>query len=136
MAVGQPAPGGLPLRGRRDECGVLDRLRDAARAGHSGVLVVRGEAGVGKTALLDYAIGSASDMLVVRASGGGGGGVESEVELAFAALHQLCTPLLDHLEGLPAPQRHALQITFGLSAGPRNQLGLALPDRVNAVQVA
>jgi DNA-binding CsgD family transcriptional regulator len=76
------------------------------------VLVLRGEAGVGKTALLDYAIGSASDMRVVRASG-----VESEMELAFAALHQLCAPLRDRLEGLPAPQRHALEITFGLSEG-------------------
>src|SRR5205823_6288739 len=69
--------------------------------------------GVGKTALLDYAISSASDLLVVRASG-----VESEMELAFAVLHQLCAPLLDRLEGLPAPQRHALEITFGLSEGP------------------
>ncbi|HET9331730.1 MAG TPA: AAA family ATPase, partial [Steroidobacteraceae bacterium] len=73
---------------------------------------------VGKTALLDYAIGSASDMLVVRATG-----VESEMELAFAALHQLCAPLLERLEGLPAPQRHALEITFGLSEGPA-------PDRL------
>jgi AAA ATPase domain len=81
------------------------------------VLVVRGEAGVGKTALLDYAIESASDMLVVRASG-----LESEMELAFAALHRLCAPLLDRLDRLPAPQRHALETTFGLSAG-------AVPDR-------
>src|SRR3954462_15747719 len=124
MAVGQPAPRELTLRGRRDECGVLDRLREGARAGRSGVLVVRGEAGVGKTALLDYAIGSASDMRVVRASG-----VESEMELAFAVLHQLCAPLLDRLEGLPAPQRHALEITFGLSEGPapdRFLVGLAV----------
>src|SRR3954449_2745740 len=113
MAVGRSAPGGLALRGRRDECAVLDRLREGARAGRSGVLVVRGEAGVGKTALLDYAIGSASGMRVVRASG-----VESEMELAFAVLHQLCAPLLDRLEGLPAPQRDALEITFGLSEGP------------------
>src|SRR3954447_13977797 len=124
MAVGRSAPGGLALRGRRDECAVLDRLREGARAGRSGVLVVRGEAGIGKTALLDYAIGSASDMRVVRASG-----VESEMELAFAVLHQLCAPLLDRLERLPAPQRHALEITFGLSEGPapdRFLVGLAV----------
>ena len=117
MAVDRSAPGGRTLRGRRGECAVLDRLREGARAGRSGVLVVRGEAGVGKTALVDYAIGSASHMLVVRASG-----VESEMELAFAALHQLCSPLLDCLGGLPAPQRHALEITFGLSEG-------SAPDR-------
>ena len=117
MAIGQSAPGELMLRGRRDECAVLDRLREGARAGRSGVLVLRGEAGVGKTALLDYAIGSASDMRVVRAAG-----VESEMELAFAALHQLCAPLLDRLERLPGPQRDALAITFGLSEG-------AAPDR-------
>src|SRR6188472_2445707 len=113
MAVGEPAPRGRTLRGRRDESAVLDRLLEGAQAERSGVLVVRGEAGVGKTALFDYAIGSASDMLVVRATG-----VESEMELAFAALHQLCAPLLDRFEGLPAPQRHALEIVFGLSAGP------------------
>jgi hypothetical protein len=105
------------LRGRREECAVLDRLLADARAGHSGVLVLEGEAGVGKTALLDYAIASASDLRVLRAVG-----VESEMELAFAALHQLCAPLLDRLERLPVPQRDALQTTFGLRAGP-------VPDR-------
>src|SRR3954469_21073705 len=118
MARGPSAPEELTLRGRRDECAVLDALLRAVRGGHSGALVVRGEAGIGKTALLDYAIGSASDMRVVRASG-----VESEMELAFAVLHQLCAPLLDRLERLPAPQRHALEITFGLSEG-------AAPDRL------
>jgi hypothetical protein len=78
MAVRQSAPGGLTLRGRRGECAALDRLLQGALAGRSAVLVVRDEAGVGKTALLDYAIRSASDTLVVRASG-----VESEMELAF-----------------------------------------------------
>ena len=117
MAGGDSASGELGLRGRRDECAVLDRLLADARAGRSGVLVLQGEAGVGKTALLDYAIGSASEMLIVRASG-----VESEMELAFAALHHLCAPLLDRLSRLPAPQRKALEITFGLSAG-------APPDR-------
>jgi DNA-binding CsgD family transcriptional regulator len=100
------------LRGRRDECGALDALLEGARAGRSGVLIVRGEAGVGKTALLEYATESASDQLLLRAAG-----VESEMELAFAALHQLCAPLLDRLDRLPGPQRDALQTTFGLSAG-------------------
>ena len=88
------------LRGRRDECAVLDRLLDGARAGRSAALVLEGEAGAGKTALLDYAIASASDLRVLRAVG-----VESEMELAFAALHQLYAPLLDRLDGLPGPQR-------------------------------
>jgi DNA-binding CsgD family transcriptional regulator len=112
------------LRGRRDECAVLDRLLDGARAGQSGALVLEGEAGVGKTALLDYAIGSASDLRVLRAVG-----VESEMELAFAALHQLCAPALDRLERLPAPQRDALLTTFGLRAAPapdRFLVGLAV----------
>jgi hypothetical protein len=117
MAVGQSAPGGLTLRGRRDQCAVLDRLLDGARVGRSGALVLEGEAGAGKTALLHYAIASASDLRVLRAVG-----VESEMELAFAALHQLCAPLLDRLDGLPGPQRDALATTFGLSAG-------AVPDR-------
>ena len=105
------------LRGRRDECAVLDRLLDGARAGRSGALAVEGEAGVGKTALLDYAIGSASDLRVLGAVG-----VESEMELAFAALHELCAPVLDRLERLPLPQRDALLTTFGLRGGP-------VPDR-------
>jgi hypothetical protein len=101
------------LRDRQHERAVLDGLLQGARAGHGGVLVVRGEAGIGKTALLDYAIESAPDLRMLRAVG-----VESEAELAFAALHQLCVPLLDRLDWLPGPQRDALQITFGLSAGP------------------
>src|SRR3954451_3914896 len=113
MAVGQAAPGGLALCGRRDECAVLDRLLDGARVGRSGALVLEGEAGMGKTALLDYAIASASDLRVLRAVG-----VESEMELAFAGLHQLCAPVLDRLERLPVPQRDALLTTFGLRAGP------------------
>src|ERR1700751_6069982 len=117
MAVGGSASGGLALRGRRDECAVLDRMLDGARAGRSGVLVLEGEAGGGKNALLDYAIASASDLRGLRAVG-----VESEMELAFAGLHQLCTPVLDRLDRLPDPQRDALLITFGLRAG-------AVPDR-------
>jgi AAA ATPase domain len=87
------------------------------RAGQGRALVVRGEPGVGKTALLDYLAGRASGCLVVRAAG-----VQSEMELAFAGLHQLCAPMLDHAESLPDPQREALWTAFGLSAGP-------VPDR-------
>ncbi len=70
-------------------------------------MVVRGEAGIGKTALLEYLVASASDLRVVRAMG-----VESDMELAFASLHQLCAPLLDRIEELPAPQRRALETVF------------------------
>jgi DNA-binding CsgD family transcriptional regulator len=111
------------LTGRRAECGVLDRLVAAVRAGESRALVVRGEPGVGKTALLEYLAGQASGCRVVRAVG-----VQSEMELAFAVLHQLCAPMLGRLERLPAPQRDALRIAFGLSAGPaadRFLIGLA-----------
>jgi hypothetical protein len=87
------------------------------REGHSRSLVIVGEPGVGKTALLEYLVESASDLTVVRALG-----VESEMELAYASLHQLCAPFLDRLERLPAPQRGALEIVFGLSGG-------AAPDR-------
>jgi DNA-binding CsgD family transcriptional regulator len=76
-------------------------------------LVLRGEAGIGKTALLDYLIASASEMTVLRAVG-----VESEMELAYASLHQVCAPLLGQLERLPPPQHQALEIVFGVSAGP------------------
>src|SRR6266536_1537625 len=105
------------LRGRREECAVLDGLLEGARAGRSGTLLVRGEPGVGKTALLEYAIESAWDLRVLRAIG-----AESERELAFAALHQLCAPLADSFDRLPGPQRDALAITFGLSDG-------SAPDR-------
>jgi DNA-binding CsgD family transcriptional regulator len=100
------------LCGRGDECAVLDGLLEEVRAGRSGVLILRGEAGIGKTALLEYAVASASDLRVLRAVG-----VESEMELAFAALHQLCAPVLDRLGRLPGPQRDALRTTFGLSEG-------------------
>jgi DNA-binding CsgD family transcriptional regulator len=91
----------------------LETLLDAVRGGRSGTLVVRGEAGVGKTALLDYLVESAGDMRVMRALG-----VESESELPFAALHQLCGPMLDRLGLLPEPQREALGTAFGLTLGP------------------
>jgi ATP-dependent Clp protease ATP-binding subunit ClpA len=88
------------LRGRADECALLDGLVAAVCRGESRSLVLRGEAGIGKTALLQYLIESASELTVVRAVG-----VKSEMELAFASLHQLCAPLLDRLDGLPVPQR-------------------------------
>ena len=112
------------LIGRRAECGVLDRLVAAVRAGESRALVVHGEPGVGKTALLEYLAGQASGCRVARAWG-----VQSEMELAFAVLHQLCVPILDRLERLPAPQRDALRTAFGVSAGPapdRFLIGLAV----------
>jgi DNA-binding CsgD family transcriptional regulator len=95
---------------RRSERAVLDRLLGAVRAGESRVLVVRGDPGVGKSILLDYLGNGAADSRVVRAAG-----VQSEMELAFAGLHQLCAPMLDHLEGLAVPQREALRTVFGLS---------------------
>ncbi len=105
--------GPTSLRGRGIECARLDEMLASVRESQSRTLVVRGEAGVGKTALLEYAVQSASDLRVVRAAG-----VESEMELPFATLHQVCAPMLDHLEQLPLPQREALQIVFGLSSGP------------------
>src|SRR5690348_6543092 len=107
MANSRPAPGALMLRGRDDERALLDRLLEEARAGQSAALVLRGEAGVGKTALLEHTIASASDMMVLRA-----GGVEAEMELPYAALHHLCAPMLDRLDRIPDPQREALETTF------------------------
>jgi DNA-binding CsgD family transcriptional regulator len=83
------------------------------RGGHGGVLVVHGEAGVGKTALLEYAVGTGREFRVARTFG-----VEGEMELAFAALQQLCSPILELMERLPHPQRDALAVAFGRSAGP------------------
>src|SRR6516164_2806099 len=118
------------LLGRRDECAALDRLVADVLAGASHVLVLRGEAGVGKSALLGYLsnrvageAGRAGGWRVVSALG-----VESEMELAYSGLQQLCAPLLDHLDELPSPQRDALATVFGLSAGPapdRFLVGLA-----------
>jgi hypothetical protein len=129
-----PSPGrghAGELRGRLHERGVLDRLVDAVRAGESRALVVVGEAGVGKSALLDYVAGHASGCRVVRATG-----VQSEMELAFAGLQQLCKPLLDYLDRLPGPQREALQTAFGISAGPapdRFLVGLAVLSLLSEV---
>ena len=113
MAEGHSAPGRLTLEDRRNESAVLDGLLAAVRAGRSGALVLRGEAGIGKTALLEYAVVSASGVRVLRATA-----VESEMELAFAALHQLCGPVLDRVDRLPGPQRDALATIFGVRAGP------------------
>src|SRR4051794_26215202 len=113
MAVtGAPA-----FRGRSRERQALDGMLDAARAGQSAALVLRGEAGIGKTTLLRYCARQASGCRLVQVAG-----VESEMELPFAALHQLCAPMLRGLATLPEPQGKALQVAFGLAAG-------SAPDR-------
>ena len=101
------------LLGRAEERELLDRLLENVRAGQSAVLVVRGEAGVGKTALLHYCARQASGFRVARIAG-----VESEMELPFAGLHQLCAPMLGRLGALPQPQQAALGVALGLSSGP------------------
>src|ERR1700722_13202048 len=105
------------LLNRQQERAALDGLLADLRSGRGRALVVQGEAGVGKSALLEYMVGAATDMQVARAAG-----VESEMELAFAGLHLLCAPLLDRLESLPVPQRDALGVAFGLREG-------TVPDR-------
>src|SRR5207344_2900402 len=111
------------LLGRRSECEALDRLLTEALTGRSRVIVVRGEAGVGKSALLRYLSEQVAGWQVATAVG-----VESEMELAYSGLHQLCGPMLDHLDRLPLPQREALATVFGRSTGPppdRFLVGLA-----------
>src|SRR5829696_5626695 len=112
------------LLGRGRECDVLSGLVAAAKAGNSQVLVLRGQAGIGKSALLDFLLQRAAGCRVARAAG-----VESEMELAFAGLHQLCNPYLDRLHTLPAPQQQALGAAVGLrtgSAPDRFLVGLAV----------
>ncbi|WP_448639397.1 AAA family ATPase [Geodermatophilus sp. URMC 63] len=123
-----PIPGrrsGHVLRGRGRECAALDRLIDGLHAGQSSVLVVRGEPGVGKTALLNHLLEQASGCHVAQV-----GGVQSEMEIAFAGLHQLCAPMLSRLDHLPGPQREALESVFGLrertTAPDRFLVGLAV----------
>jgi DNA-binding CsgD family transcriptional regulator len=119
------------LHDRRSEREVLGGLLAAVRGGQSRVLVISGEPGVGKTALVEFAIRSASGFRVARAVG-----VESEMELAFAALHQLCAPLLDRLDRLPVPQRDALGVAFGLRVGEapdRFLVGLAVLSLLSEV---
>jgi DNA-binding CsgD family transcriptional regulator len=103
--------------GRTRECELLNQLLAAARRGQSAVLVVRGEAGIGKTALLQYAARQASDFRVARIAG-----IEPEMEWPFAAVHQLCAPIADRVNALPEPQREALSVALGLSSG-------SAPDR-------
>jgi replication-associated recombination protein RarA len=102
----------MKLIDRRDECILLDGVLRAVRSGESHVLVLHGEPGVGKSALMEYLAGQASGCRLARAAG-----VESEMELVYAALHQVCVPLLDHLDRLPAPQHDALSTAFGLVQG-------------------
>lgn len=109
------------LVGRRHEIGRIEEVAGAARAGRGGALVLRGEAGIGKSALLDHARRTATGFRVVRASGS-----QYEAELPFAALHQLCLPLLGHLDELPAPQRDALLAAFGRTTGTPDVFGVGL----------
>ncbi|HEX8104502.1 MAG TPA: AAA family ATPase [Solirubrobacteraceae bacterium] len=112
------------LHDRQRECAVLDQVLSRAWAGEGPVLVLRGEAGIGKTALLGHLLRAASGCRIARAAG-----VESEIELPFAGLHQICAPFLDRLDRLPAPQAEALGTAFGLRDGPppdRFLIGLAV----------
>ena len=121
------------LLGRARECAELNQLLTSARAGRSQVLVLHGEAGIGKTALLDYVLAQASGCRVARSTG-----VEWELELPYAGLHQLCSPLLSHAGRLPAPQREALETAFGLRAGEvpdRFMVGLAVLGLIAEVAV-
>ncbi|WP_280840916.1 ATP-binding protein [Micromonospora sp. A200] len=114
----------VELRGRGAELAALERVLAAARAGSSAVLVLRGEAGIGKTALLNYAASRAAGFRKA-----GVAGIESEMGLPFAGLHQLCAPMLDQLHELPGPQRDALSVAFGLREGEapdRFLVGLAV----------
>ena len=110
------------LIGRRREQQTLADLLDDARHGRSGVLVIRGEAGIGKTALLTDAIADASDFRTVQISG-----AETEMELAYAGVQQLCTPLLGLIDRLPEPQANALHVALGLAeGGPPDRLLVGL----------
>src|ERR1700730_1295194 len=115
---------GGQLLGREREREVLDRLLDGVRGGRGGGLVVHGEAGVGKTALLDYAVEAAREFRIARTSG-----IEAEMELPFAAVQQLCSPFFELMDRLPQPQHEALGVAFGLITGPAPNpflLGLAV----------
>lgn len=121
MTDGAAAQG---LRGRARERAVLDRMVAEVRSGHGRALLIRGDAGVGKSALLDYVVERSTGCRVARATG-----IESEMELPFAGLHQLCAPMLDFRDRLPAPQREALAAAFGYSVGgplDRFLVGLAV----------
>src|SRR5689334_14422777 len=118
------------LRGRSDECEALADLVSAVENDGSRVLVIRGEAGVGKTALLEYTAEQASRLRCISVAG-----VESDMELAYAGLQQLCAPLLDRLDQLPVPQREALTVAFGRGVGEvpdRFLVGLAVLSLMSA----
>ncbi|MEU6657546.1 AAA family ATPase [Streptomyces sp. NPDC046821] len=119
------------LLGRQDECRTLSRLLASVQCGHSQVLVLRGEAGIGKTALLEFLVGRAAGCRVARVAG-----VESELELAHAGLYQLCSPFSDRMGSLPGPQRAALDTAFGRRPGnppDRFLLGLAVLSLLSEV---
>src|SRR6476469_8984705 len=125
--------GAMELIDRDAERDTLDRFVAAVRAGESQALVLCGEAGVGKTALLDYLAANASGCRLVRVAG-----VQSEMELPFAALHQLCAPMLGSLQRAPPPQRDAVRTTFGMGAGPapdRFLVGLGVLSLLSEVAV-
>ncbi|GGT02294.1 helix-turn-helix transcriptional regulator [Streptomyces chromofuscus] len=112
------------LVGRHSECAALDDLLATLREGGSRILVLRGEAGIGKSVLLKYVAGQASRVTVTRAQG-----VEADMELPYASLHQLCAPFLTEVEALPEPQRDAIRVAFGMAAGDppdRFLVGLAV----------
>ncbi|MEN3264656.1 ATP-binding protein, partial [Pseudonocardia sp.] len=112
------------LVGRHRECAMLDDLLAGLRAGDSAVYVVRGEAGIGKSVLLKHVAAQASGVTVTRAQG-----IEADMELAYASLHQLCAPFFAGIDMLPGPQRDALQVAFGMAAGDppdRFLVGLAV----------
>ena len=117
-AVGVEHDARRTLLGRERECDAIDRLLRAARDSHGEAIVVHGEPGIGKTALLEYATAGAQSFQVLRAVGN-----EAEMALPFAALHQFCSPCLASLEQLPEPQRDALQVAFGIITG-------VAPDRL------
>ena len=122
---------GLAFVGRTTERDVLDGLLARVRAGQSDVLVVHGEAGIGKSALLRYIARQASGFRVAEVTG-----VEAEMELPFAGIHQLCAAMLDRLDAIPAPQRDALRVALGLTSGEvpeRFLVGLAVLSMLAAV---
>ena len=119
---------GPPLRGRHQECEALDRLLEDVRAGQSRCWCCAARRASARPRCLEYLRGRASGCRLARAAG-----VESEMELAFAGLHQLCAPMLDHLERLPGPQRDALHVAFGLTHGDRAG---SVPGRAGGAQPA
>ncbi|BBY44459.1 hypothetical protein BST21_21895 [Mycolicibacterium celeriflavum] len=116
--------GAQRLYGRATECDTVRTLLSTVRSGASAVLVLHGEPGVGKTALLEYLTEQAAGFRIARVAG-----AESDIELAFAGLQQLCAPLMAHVDELPEPQREALSVAFGRGVGPtpdRFLVGLAV----------